>query len=160
MNQYWYYRSNNMKIYIGADHAGFELKEILKEHLISQDFDVEDCGAEEYEGGDDYPVVLTPLAFKVAEDPENSRGIVIGKSGQGEAIICNRFPGIRAIVYNSNNLEIIKLGREHNDSNVLSLGAGFVTEEEAIEAVDLWLETEFSEEERHRRRNHMLDEIE
>ena len=149
-----------MKIYIGADHAGFELKEILKEHLISQDFDVEDCGAEEYEGGDDYPVVLTPLAFKVAEDPENSRGIVIGKSGQGEAIICNRFPGIRAIVYNSNNLEIIKLGREHNDSNVLSLGAGFISEEEAIEAVDLWLETEFSEEERHRRRNHMLDEIE
>ena len=75
-------------------------------------------------------------------------------------MICNRFPGVRAIVYNSNNLEIVRLGREHNDSNVLSLGAGFITEEEAVEAVDLWLDTEFSEEERHRRRNKMLDEVE
>ncbi|MEK7552221.1 MAG: RpiB/LacA/LacB family sugar-phosphate isomerase [Patescibacteria group bacterium] len=149
-----------MKIYIGADHAGFELKEKLKEHLISKDFDVEDMGAEEYDKGDDYPTILTPLAYKIAEDPENSLGIVIGKSGQGEAMICNRFPGVRAIVYNSNNLEIVRLGREHNDSNVLSLGAGFITEEEAVEAVDLWLDTEFSEEERHRRRNKMLDEVE
>jgi len=148
-----------MRILIGADHAGFELKEIIKEHLISRDFEVEDLGAEEYDGGDDYPTILTPLAFRVAEDPENSWGIVIGKSGQGEAILCNRFPGIRAIVYNSNNLEIIKLGREHNDSNVLSLGAGFISEEEAIEAVDLWLDTPFSEEERHERRNRMLDDI-
>lgn len=148
-----------MKILLGADHAGFELKNQIKDFLISENFIVEDMGAHSLNKEDDYPEIMLPVAMKVLSD-NNTRAIIFGKSGQGEAMIVNRFPGIRAIVYHGKNLEIIRLGREHNDSNILSIGAGFVEIEEAKEAVRLWISTPFSNDERHIRRIEQMDNIE
>lgn len=162
-----------MKIYLAADHAGFELKEALVPFLRDElHFEVEDCGARELDPHDDYPDIIGCAAGHVSEDVGagvESRAIILGKSGQGEAMVANRFPGVRAAVYYGPPshkasdgrvaLDVIRLSREHNDSNVLSLGAGFLSIEEAKEAVRIWSETEFSGEERHRFRNEKIDEI-
>ena len=129
-------------IYLGADHAGFALKEEVKKYLQEQGLPFEDLGAFSLELEDDYPDFIIPVAKKVAENPE-SKGIVLGGSGQGEVIAANKIKGIRAAVYYGGLLEIVKLSRQHNDTNILALGARFITEEEAIAAVDLWLETKF-----------------
>ncbi|MBP9701723.1 MAG: RpiB/LacA/LacB family sugar-phosphate isomerase [Candidatus Pacebacteria bacterium] len=141
-------------ILIGADHAGFDLKNIIKNHLIEKGYDVEDFGADTLDPLDDFPKILGPLAYKISQNPA-LKGIVFGGSGQGEAIICNRYKGVRAAVYYGGNLEIVKLSREHNDANVLSIGARFV--DNAKEAVDLWLATSFSNDEKYARRNKELD---
>ncbi|MFY9457867.1 MAG: RpiB/LacA/LacB family sugar-phosphate isomerase [Candidatus Spechtbacterales bacterium] len=143
-----------MKIFLATDHAGFELKERIKQWLLEWGYKYEDMGAFAYDAEDDYPDFIRPVAEKVSQDPENNRGIVIGGSGQGEAIVSNRYKGVRAAVYvaRSLDLELVRLMREHNDSNVLSLGARFVSEEDAKEVVRVWLETPFSGEERHKRR--------
>jgi ribose 5-phosphate isomerase B len=148
-----------MKILLAADHAGFDLKNRVKDFLINEDFDVEDMGAHTSVPDDDYPEIMLPVAMRIVNDPTN-HAIIFGKSGNGEAIICNRLPGVRAVVYHGKNLEIIRLSREHNDANVLSIGAGFVEEEEALEAVRIWISTPFSNEPRHVRRIEMLDNIE
>ncbi|MEO5367410.1 MAG: RpiB/LacA/LacB family sugar-phosphate isomerase [Magnetococcus sp. WYHC-3] len=140
-----------MKIFIGADHAGFELKEKLVEFLKSLGHDATDFGAHDFKPDDDYPDYIIPVARAVGSDPL-SRGIILGGSGQGEAICANRFNGVRAIVYYGGNEEIIKLSREHNDANILSLGARFLSFEEAKDEVLKWLNTNFSGEERHMRR--------
>jgi ribose 5-phosphate isomerase B len=140
-----------MKIFIGSDHAGFELKKVLVEYLHGLGHDVRDLGAKQYTPDDDYPDFIFPVAESVAKE-KNTVGIVIGGSGQGEAIASNKIKGIRAIVYYGGNLDIIKLSREHNDANVLSLGARFIPPDEARRAVNLWLDTAFSFEERHARR--------
>ena len=149
-----------MKIIVASDHAGFELKNKVRDYLISEGFQVEDMGAAVYDPEDNYPEILLPAALMIVNDPENTRAIVFGKSGNGEAIICNRLPGVRAAVYHGGNLEIVRLSREHNNSNVLSIGAGFVQEEEAVQAVKMWISTPFSNDERHIKRNEMLDAIE
>ena len=115
-------------------------------------FEVEDCGAYEFNPDDDYPEFVKKAAQAVSEAPESSRAIVLGGSGQGEGIVVNKFLNVRSTVYYGGNLEIVKLSREHNDANVLSLGARFLSLNEAKEAIKLWLETQFSKEERHRRR--------
>lgn len=140
-----------MKIYLGADHAGFELKEKLRSYLTDLGHDVEDKGAFSFVSGDDYPDFVMPVAESVSSDKE-SLGIVLGGSGQGEAMVANRVNGVRAIEYYGGNLDIVRLGREHNNANIISLGARFITEEEAINAVKIFLETPFSNEERHVRR--------
>lgn len=140
-----------MNIYIGSDHAGFELKEKLKKYIESLGYKLEDKGAFILEANDDYPDFIIPVAESVAKD-KNSIGIILGGSGQGEAIVANKTDDIRAIEYYGGNLEIIRLGREHNDANILSLGARFIDEDEAKEAVKTFLETRFSEEEKHIRR--------
>lgn len=145
-----------MRIYIGCDHAGFELKEALLPFLRMQGHEVEDFGAHSLDALDDYPDFISPAAEAVAKDP-NSRGIVFGGSGQGEAICANRVNGVRAIVYYGGPFDIAVLSREHNDANILSLGARFVEEDEAKEVVRVWLETPFSSEERHVRRIKKLD---
>lgn len=152
-----------MKIFIGADHAGFKLKEVLKDYLKELGLEVQDFGAYEYNDNDDYPDFVTPVAEAVAtgegsELVEERMGIILGGSGQGEAMDANRFIGVRAVEFYGGNLEIVKLGREHNNANILSLGARFVTEDEAKDAVKLFLETKFSGEERHERRIEKLDE--
>jgi ribose 5-phosphate isomerase B len=156
-------------VLIGADHAGFELKKKLIDFLRAEGHTVLDMGAEKLVEGDDYPEILAPLAMRIATDPEKYLGIVIGGSGTGEAIVCNRFPGVRALVYYGggyiderswSSLDIVKVAREHNNANVLSLGARFVTDEEAIAAAKLFLSTNFSGEERHERRIAQIDEIE
>ena len=144
------------KIFLGTDHAGFELKEHVKSYLLESGFEVEDCGAYSYDKDDDYPDFIIPAAKKTAEN-QGSRGIIFGASGQGEAIAANRIKGVRAALYYGNNIEIVRLSRTHNDSNVLSLGARFVSPEEAQKAVALWLDTHFMNEERHVRRIKKLD---
>ncbi len=141
-----------MKIYIGTDHAGFKLKQSLVLYLKELEYDVVDMGAHEYNEVDDYPDFIAPVASAVANSSDKSMGIILGGSGQGEAIIANKFKGVRAVVCYGPPFEIVRLSREHNDANILSLGARFITEDEAKEAVNLWLETEFSGEERHSRR--------
>src|SRR3989338_10701892 len=108
-----------MKIYIAADHAGFYLKKELIKYLGIKGFEVEDLGAFEMNEADDYPDFVIPCAQKVADDT-GSVGIVIGGSGQGEAIAANKVKGIRAAVYYGGNSQIPKLAKEHNDANILS----------------------------------------
>jgi ribose 5-phosphate isomerase B len=144
-----------MKIYIGADHAGFELKEILKKFLAEKGYEVEDKGAFEFDKEDDYPDFIRPVAEAVASDP-GSRGLILGGSGQGEAMVANRVKGIRALVYYGGSIKIVKLSRQHNDANILSLGARFISEEKAKKAVELWLSTEFQGG-RHQRRIEKID---
>lgn len=141
-----------MKIFIGSDHAGFELKQKLIAFIESRGHEILDKGAFSLDEHDDYPDFVVPVARAVAEDRDGARGIILGGSGQGEAIAANRVKGVRAVVYYSGNEDIIKLSREHNDANILSIGARFVSEDEAKTAVELWLETKFSNDERHIRR--------
>ncbi len=148
-----------MKIYIGSDHAGYELKEKLKIFLKESGHEVTDKGAFKLDSDDDFPDFIIPVAEAVAEGPEleERRGIILGGSGEGEAMSANRIDGVRATEYYGGDPEIIKVSREHNDANILSLGARFVTEEEAEEAVRLFLETKFSGDERHIRRLKKLE---
>jgi ribose 5-phosphate isomerase B len=142
-----------MKIYLATDHAGFLLKEEIKKFLIDKDYDVEDCGAFSFEKDDDYPNLIVKAAEKVAQD-QDSKGIVFGKSGTGEEIVANKVKRIRA--FSGVSIENVKLAREHNDANVLSLGSEFTSFEKAKELVTIFLNTPFSKEPRHQRR---LDEI-
>lgn len=137
------------KIYIGTDHAGFELKEELVKFLKNLSYEVEDKGAYKFDEADDYPDFIFPVAEAVSQN-EDSKGIVIGGSGQGEAMVANKVKDIRAaVVYDEYSA---KMSREHNDANVMSLGARTVSVEEAKKLVKLWLGTPFSGEERHQRR--------
>ncbi|MFA7285692.1 MAG: RpiB/LacA/LacB family sugar-phosphate isomerase [Candidatus Paceibacterota bacterium] len=158
-----------MKIYIGGDHVGYKYKEELKTYLseVFLDAEILDKGASNLNEDDDYPDFITPVAESVASD-EESFGIILGGSGQGEAMCANRVRGARAIVFYGEELpegevdisgrksidtfEIVKLGRMHNDANILSIGVRFVSLDEAKFAIELFLKTEFSKEERHTRR--------
>jgi ribose 5-phosphate isomerase B len=139
-----------MKIHLATDHAGFAHKEAVKKYLADI-YEVMDHGAFIYDGADDYPDFIRPCAEAVAIDSE-SRGIIFGHSGQGESMVANRTTGIRAAVYYGGSQEILTLSREHNDANILSLGTHFISEQDAIDAVTLWLATTFSQDERHIRR--------
>jgi len=141
-----------MKIYFASDHAGFEMKNALKKYVKELGYEVEDSGAYELDPDDDYTLFIKRAAESVSKNPENTKAIILGGSGQGEDMVADKFPHIRSAEYYGGNLEIVKLSREHNDANVLSLGARFLSLEEAKEAVKLWLETSFSNEERHVRR--------
>lgn len=147
-----------MQIYFATDHAGFALKEQILPYVRDVlGYEVTDCGASTLVPGDDYPMYMKEAASRVSLNPSGARAIIFGASGQGEAIVANRFAGVRAIVYYGKELEIIRLSREHNDANVLSVGARFVNAEEAKEAVTLWLATAFSNDERHVRRIAQID---
>lgn len=148
-----------MKIYFASDHAGFEMKGKLLEFVKELGYEVEDCGAYELNPEDDYPVFIKRAAERVSIDPLNSKAIILGGSGQGEDMVAEKYPDVRSAEYYGGNLEIIKLSREHNDANILSLGARFLSLEEAKEAVKLWLATPFSNEERHKRRIDQIDTL-
>lgn len=155
-----------MKIFVGSDHAGYGLKEKLVEFLQAAGHEVVDFGAQEYEPQDDYPDFVVPVAREVSKDPEAARGIILGATGQGEAIAANKLPRIRAVVYYGESecvvddeSDIIVRSREHNNSNILSLGARYLTEEAMLSAVKLWLETAFSGDPRHVRRLKKIDEM-
>jgi len=161
-----------MKIYIGSDHAGYELKEKLKVYLSELNYEVEDKGAFKYDANDDYPDFIKPVAEAVAQDSE-SRGIILGGSGQGEAMCANRVPGARAVLFygeaiakeaidiegkkSTDSFEIVKLARLHNNANILSFGVRFLSFDEIKFATELFLATKFTEEERHKRRIKKLD---
>ena len=158
-------------ILIASDHAGFELKQELLPFLRDLSYEVKDFGPYEFAAEDDYPDFIVPLAREISESGGMKTGIVIGGSGQGEAIVANRFRHVRAMVFNGqyqsdDKKEIrpapleVKTAREHNDANVLSLGARFISEADAKEAVKIFLTTPFSEDERHIRRLKKIDAAE
>lgn len=152
-------------ILISADHAGFELKRELIPYMRDLGYAVRDLGAFEFDAEDDYPDFIAPLAKEVSESGGTKRGIVIGGSGQGEAIVSNRFPHVRAVVFNGQYKPTdervipheIVTAREHNDANILSLGARFLSVRDAKEAVKQWLTTPFSGDVRHVRRLEKID---
>jgi len=144
-----------MKIHIATDHAGLDLKNIIRDYLISKGHEVTDHGAHEYDALDDYPDYIFPCAKAVASDLE-SRGIILGGSGQGEAMAANRVKGVRAAVFYNGPVEIVKLSREHNNANILSLGARFMTEDEIYGVIQMWLDEPFGGG-RHQRRIDKLD---
>lgn len=144
------------KIYIASDHAGYALKGTLFKFLREAGNEAVDLGAHMQDNTDDYPDYILPLAKRVAAEP-GTYGIVIGGSGQGEVMAANRIKGARAAEFYGGNIEVVKLSREHNDANILSLGARLMSEEEAKQAVTLWLATPFSGDERHVRRIKKLD---
>lgn len=146
-----------MKIYLASDHAGFDLKESVKNYLSSKNFEVEDCGNPQKIEDDDYPDWISKAAEKVSIEP-GSIGIVFGKSGEGEAIVANKFKNIRAVI--GFNLENVRLTREHNNANILCLGSQFVSPELGRQLVDIFLNTPFSNEERHIRRINKIISIE
>jgi ribose 5-phosphate isomerase B len=157
-----------MKIYLATDHAGFALKEKVKAFLVQKQFEVEDCGAFEFDKNDDYPDFISKAAEKVSNDPQNAKAIIFGSSGQGEAMVANKYKNVRCAVFytpvipahnvdvsgrtSEDPFEMIRLTKEHNDANILSLGAKILTEEDALKAVELWLNAPFTNEERHARR--------
>lgn len=159
--------SNGVKVYFAADHAGFALKQALIEHVRTRGYEVEDMGPFTHDPEDDYPDFMTPLAKRVAEEP-GTKGIIVGGSGQGEAMCVNRVKGIRAAVFygpmrvtaaldieggrSEDGYDAVRLPRRHNDANILAIGARFVSGEEADEAVRIFLDTPFSALPRHARR--------
>lgn len=151
-----------IRVFIASDHAGYELKQLLVPYIGTLGYEVEDMGASAYMPDDDYPDVITPCAETVASE-SGSFGIVIGASGQGEAMAANRIPGVRAAVFygtpagmqqdaQGQTLDLIASVRAHNNANILSLGARFITEDEAKKAVSSFLSAPFSGDERHKRR--------
>ena len=139
-------------IYLATDHRGFVLKEKIKTWLAGWGFEFVDCGATTLNPDDDYPDFVSIAAAKVAQDPVNNRGIILGGNGEGEAMVANRTMGVRAAVIYASNDEVVKMTREHDASNILSLGASFLNDDDAEHIIKLWLDTPFSEEPRHVRR--------
>ena len=136
------------RVFLGTDHAGYELKERLKALLTADGHDVVDCGAHTYDAQDDYPAFCIEAARRAVA--EGGVGIVLGGSGNGEQIAANKVPGARAALCWSR--AIARLAREHNDANVCSLPARFLAEDEAVEVLRTFLATPFSGDERHVRR--------
>ncbi|HUQ84886.1 MAG TPA: RpiB/LacA/LacB family sugar-phosphate isomerase [Candidatus Limnocylindrales bacterium] len=165
-----------MKVFLATDHTGLELKEKIKTFLTEKGFQVEDCGAHEYNKDDDYPDFISKAAKGVSEDPENNRGIIFGGSGQGEAMVANKFKGVRCALFytpaipvhaaditgrmSSDPFEMLRLTREHNDANMLSFGFRFIKDEDILKAVEYWLNIPDATAERHVRRVEKIKAIE
>ena len=162
-------------IYLASDHTGLEIKGKVKDFLKGEEYEVEDCGAYEYDKDDDYPDFISKAAEAISKNP-NDKAVIFGGSGQGEAITANKFPGVRAAVFygpvvlakaaditgreSSDPYEMIRLTREHNDANILSIGIRFLEDQEILKVVKLWLEAPFTNEERHLRRIEKIKKIE
>ena len=146
-----------MKIHIGSDHAGLEFKAVIIEHLTAQGHEVTDHGPHTFDPLDDYPVFCIPAAEAVAADPA-SLGIVLGGSGNGEQIAANKVKGVRAALAWS--IETAKLGRQHNNANVVAIGGRMHTPEFCLEMVDAFIAEPFSGDERHQRRINLLTKYE
>ncbi|MBA4506084.1 ribose-5-phosphate isomerase [Corynebacterium sanguinis] len=146
-----------MRIYLGADHAGFERKNQIKEHLEAAGHEVIDCGAHVYDAADDYPAFCIAAAERTVADP-GSLGIVLGGSGNGEQIAANKVKGARcALAWSA---ETARLAREHNNAQLIGIGGRMHTEAEALAIVDAFIGQEWSNEQRHQRRIDILAEYE
>ena len=146
-----------MRVHIGSDHAGYDLKNYLVENLTDDGHDVIDHGPAAYDAEDDYPVYCIPAAEAAVAEP-GSLGIVVGGSGNGEQIAANKVKGTRAaLAYNE---DTARLAREHNDANVISIGARMHSETEALDLVRIFLSTPFSNDPRHLRRIELMREYE
>ena len=146
-----------MRVFLGSDHAGFELKARLVEHLAAIGHEPVDCGALQLDPLDDYPPPCITAATRTAVEP-GTLGVVIGGSGNGEQIAANKVKGVRAALVWSE--ETARLAREHNDANIISIGARNHPEADALRFVELFLDTPFSQDARHVRRIAMLTEYE
>lgn len=146
-----------MTIYLASDHAGFNLKKSIADFLSSQNYNLVDCGDYKSNPNDDYPKFIAKACEKVSLDP-SARAIVFGKSGAGEEIVANKFPNVRAVLGFSD--ENVRLSRQDNDANVLSLGSEFITQQKALTLVKIFLETPFSNKPRHKRRIEEIKKIE
>lgn len=146
-----------MRVYLGADHAGYELKQALLDHLTAAGHQAVDCGAFAYDAEDDYPAFCIDAAQRTVDDP-GSLGIVIGGSGNGEQIAANKVPGARCALAWST--ETASLAREHNNAQLIGIGGRMHTEEQALAIVDAFLTTQWSEAPRHQRRIDILAEYE
>lgn len=146
-----------MKVYFGADHRGFNLKEILKKQLGGS-YEVLDLGNQVYDEGDDYPDFAAQVANQVSGDPVNSRGVVICGSGAGVDVVANKFRGVRSVLGIS--ADQVKAARSDDDVNVLSIAANFTKEGDAGAMMKVFIETQFSGEERHKRRIEKISKIE
>ena len=144
----------NKTIVLATDHAGFELKEHVKKFLSEKGFEIKDFGAVEYDALDDYPDFIIPAAKFISE--HKLIGIIFGGSGQGEAMAANRIKGIRAAMFYGGPDDIIELSKLHNNANILSIGARFVSKQKSEEIINLWLSTDF-EKGRHQKRIDKLD---
>lgn len=151
--------NNKPTIYLATDHAGFDHKNSILEFLKKEAFEVVDCGASEHDPLDDYPDYIKKAAEAISLNPNTAKAIIFGGSGQGEAMLANRFKGVRAVVYYGGDEEIIKLSREHNDSNVLSIGARFVSKDRLEKMVKLWLGTSPLSDEKYSRRIEKVENI-
>ena len=146
-----------MRVYLGSDHAGFELKQAIIDHLKKTGHEPIDCGAFTYDAEDDYPAFCIDAASRAVADPD-SLGIVIGGSGNGEQIAANKVKGVRAgLAYNT---VMARLAREHNDARILALGGRMQSLSDALAMVKVFLETPFSNDARHLRRIRLLDAYE
>lgn len=162
-------------VYLATDHTGLDLKNKVKDFLIEKGYQVEDCGVYQLDPNDDYPDFISKAAEKVSKKPDEV-AIIFGGSGQGEAMVANKYPNVRCALFYSkaapveaadisgrqsdDPFEILRLTRQHNHANVLSIGVRFLKEEDVLKAVLIWLETSFSEEERHVRRVEKIKQIE
>lgn len=147
-----------MAIYIGADHRGFQLKEILKNYLRDKETEVVDMGNENYDENDDYVDFAKLVAEKVAEGPDKNRGILICRSGVGVSIVANKFKGIRCGLIH--NVDQAYLAKNDDDINILAFSAEFTNEEDAKNIIDMWLKTPFSGKEKDERRIEKIKEVE
>ena len=164
-----------MKIYTASDHTGIELKKYVQTRLVEEGHEVLDCGAKEFNPSDDYPDLIKEAARNVSGN-EGSIGIILGGSGQGEEMVANKFKNVRCALFygpaipvapvdiagrtSSDPFEIIRLTRQHNHANMLSLATRFLTKEDALNAVEIFIKTPYSFEERHIRRIEKIREIE
>lgn len=162
------------KVFFASDHGGFELKNKLVSYVKELGYEAIDKGADTFDADDDYPEIIAGAAREVSLN-EGSMGIILGGSGQGEAMVANRFKGVRAAVFynlalpksavditgrmSEDPYEIVKLARLHNDANIISLSSRFLSEDEAKQAVKIFLETKFSGDERHLRRIKKIEEV-
>jgi len=164
-----------MEVYLATDHTGVDLKNRVHKFLEKEGYSVEDCGTFEIDKNDDYPDWISKAAQKVSDNPQE-RGIIFGGSGQGEAMVANKFKNVRCALFyapalptqpvnvegdvSTDPFEILKLTRTHNNANMLSIGFRFVKDEDVYKAVKIWLETPDPTEERHLRRVEKISKLE
>lgn len=153
------YDPKTKTINLATDHAGFELKELVKGWLQSEGFTVVDHGAKAFVGDDDFTDFIGLAAQAVSLQPEQNLSIIFGGSGQGEAMLANRYPSVRATVYYGGDETVATTARSHNDANILSIGARFVTTDEAKRVIWSWLHEPFSGKERYERRNKKIERL-
>lgn len=148
-----------LTVHLAADHAGLLHKDAVRDWLTAEGVVVVDHGAHGFDSEDDFPDFISLAAQAVARTPKAANGIIFGGSGQGEAMMANRFLGVRATVFYGGPDEIIALSREHNDANVLSIGARFVSVDDTKRVVWQWLNSVPDRATKYDRRNHKLDAL-
>lgn len=146
-------------VFLATDHAGLEHKQAVDDYLKENGYTTTDFGAFMKNPEDDFPIFISQAARTISTNPEGHAGIIFGGSGQGEAMMANRFPEVRAAVYYGGDTEVVRLAREHNNANVLAIGARFVSIEDSIKAVSLWLSTAPLPDKKYARRNQQIEQI-